>query len=191
MVNRAIETLNNSNMDTKYKFQNKKLSTLAMKYLKNEFSGLPVSNMNESGDYVFSSDYIRNCQFNGCFNEPKTKKLSAYDYNKHYTSCLMGKKCMFGWPVDRPLSVVGLRRKQCPIALTWTAWVQFLPDPTHETCLCCSAKSGLMKLACLDGLYILYLMKLNLLMVILKLVFILLILLIFSRSRAQDGMMQI
>ncbi len=33
--------------------------------------------------------------------------------------------------------------------LTRTAWVQFLPAPTHYTCLCCSAKSGLMKLACL------------------------------------------
>ncbi len=38
--------------------------------------------------------------------------------------------------------------------LTVTAWVQFLPAPTHETCLCCSAVtrlvSSLMKLACLD-----------------------------------------
>ncbi len=34
-----------------------------------------------------------------------------------------------------------------------TAWVQFLPVPTHETCLCCSAMSCLMKLACLTGLY--------------------------------------
>ena len=25
--------------------------------------------------------------------------LHAYDYNKHYTSCLMGKGCTFGWPV--------------------------------------------------------------------------------------------
>ena len=48
----------------------------------------------------------------------------------------------------RPLSVVGLRRKRCPVTLTQTVWVQFLPAPTHETCLCCSAKSGLMKLAC-------------------------------------------
>ncbi len=29
------------------------------------------------------------------------------------------------------------------------ARVQFLPSPTHETCLCCSAMSGLIKLACL------------------------------------------
>ncbi len=51
-----------------------------------------------------------------------------------------------------PLSTVCLRRKQCPVTLTRTAWVQFLPAPTHETCLCCSAKSGLMKLACLSSL---------------------------------------
>ncbi len=50
---------------------------------------------------------------------------------------------------DRPLSIVGLRRKRCPITLTRTAWVQFLPAPTHETCLFCSAESLLMKLACL------------------------------------------
>jgi hypothetical protein len=30
-----------------------------------------------------------------------------------------------------------------------TAWVQFLPSLTFETCLCCSATSGVMKLACL------------------------------------------
>ena len=53
----------------------------------------------------------------------------------------------------RPLSVVGLRRKLGPVILTWTAWVQFLPSPTHETCLCCSAVSGLMKLACLRQHY--------------------------------------
>ena len=60
---------------------------------------LPLSNMNESGDYIFSSDCVRICQFNGWFDEPKSKKLSAYDHNKHYTSCLMGKTCVFGWPV--------------------------------------------------------------------------------------------
>jgi hypothetical protein len=55
--------------------------------------------MNQSGDYIFSSDYIRNCQFNGWFSEPESKKFHAYDYNKHYTSCLMGDQCTFGWPV--------------------------------------------------------------------------------------------
>ena len=48
-------------------------------------------------------------------------------------------------------SLVGLRRKRCPVTLTRTVWVQFLPAPTHETCLCCSAKSGLMKLACIQS----------------------------------------
>ena len=99
MVNTTIENLNKRNIDIKYKFQNQKMSTLAMDFLKNEFSNLPLSNMNESGDYIFSCDYIRNCQFNGWFTEPKSKDLNAYDYNKHYTSCLMGKGLSFGWPV--------------------------------------------------------------------------------------------
>jgi hypothetical protein len=38
MVNTTIEKLNNRNIDIKYKFQNQKLSTLAMDFLKNEFS---------------------------------------------------------------------------------------------------------------------------------------------------------
>ncbi len=38
----------------------------------------------------------------------------------------------------------------------FTAWVQFLPAPTHETCLCCSAKSSLMMLACLNLQYCSY-----------------------------------
>jgi len=52
MVNTTIENLNNRNIDIKYKFQNQKMSTLAMEFLKNEFSNLPLSNMNESGDYI-------------------------------------------------------------------------------------------------------------------------------------------
>jgi hypothetical protein len=99
MVNTTIENLNNRNIDIKYKFENQKMSTLAMDFLKKEFCNLPLSNMNESGDYIFNCDYIRNCQFNGWFSEPKSKDLNAYDYNKHYTSCLMGKGCSFGWPV--------------------------------------------------------------------------------------------
>ena len=35
--------------------------------------------------------------------------------------------------------------------MTRTAWDQFLPSPTHETCLCCPAMSDSMKLACLMG----------------------------------------
>ena len=43
-----------------------------------------------------------------------------------------------------------LRRKRGPEShVTRAAWVQFPPSPTHETCLLCSAMSGLMKLACL------------------------------------------
>ncbi len=30
--------------------------------------------------------------------ESNSKDLNAYDYNKHYTSCLMGKGLSFGWP---------------------------------------------------------------------------------------------
>jgi hypothetical protein len=64
------------------------MSTLAVEFLKNEFCNLPLSNMNESGDYIFNCDYIRNCQFNGWISEPELKdNLHAYDYNKHYTSC--------------------------------------------------------------------------------------------------------
>ncbi len=78
IINTTIVKLNNRNIDIKYKFQNQKLSTLAMEFLKNEFSNLPLSNMNESGDYIFSCDYIRNCQFNGWFSEPESKDLNAY-----------------------------------------------------------------------------------------------------------------
>ena len=92
MVNITIENLNNRQIDIKYKFENQRLSTLAMDFLKNEFCSLPLSNMNQSGDYIFSSDYIRNCQFNGWISAPESNdNLHAYDYNKHYTSCLMGK----------------------------------------------------------------------------------------------------
>ncbi len=61
-----------------------------------------------------------------------------------------GRVTLYTWSY-RPLSVVGLRRKRCPVILTRTAWFQFLPSPTHKTCLCCSAMSGLMKLACLES----------------------------------------
>ncbi len=48
-----------------------------MDFLRNELSNLPLSSMNESGDYIFSSDYIRNCRFNGWFGEPKFKKFEC------------------------------------------------------------------------------------------------------------------
>ena len=41
----------------KFKFENQKMSTLAMDFLKKEFCNLPLSNMNESGDYIFNCDY--------------------------------------------------------------------------------------------------------------------------------------
>ncbi len=41
MVNKGIENLNNRNIDIKFKFQNPKMSTLAIEFLKNEFSNLP------------------------------------------------------------------------------------------------------------------------------------------------------
>jgi hypothetical protein len=44
-----------------------------------------------------------------------------------------------------------LRRKRGP--LTWTTWIQFPPSPTHDTCLLCSAMSGLMRLACLKFIH--------------------------------------
>ncbi len=55
--------------------------------------------MNKYGDYIFHSEYIKNCQFNGFISEPQSKNLHAYDYNKHYTSLLMGLDCVYGWPV--------------------------------------------------------------------------------------------
>ena len=51
--------------------------------------------------------------------------------------------CMY-----RPLGRV-VKAKAGSGLLTWTAWVQFPPSPTHDTCLLCSAMSSLMKLACL------------------------------------------
>ncbi len=66
--------------------------------------------MNESG--YFSSDYIRNCRFNGWFStrftEPNSKDLNAYDYNKHYTSCLMGKGISFGWQLNLLMVILKL-----------------------------------------------------------------------------------
>ena len=39
----------------------------------------------------------------------------------------------FNLSIYSPLSVVGLRRKRCPVTLTVTAWVQFMPSQTHES----------------------------------------------------------
>ncbi len=43
-----------------------------MDFLKREFSNLPLSSMHESGDNIFSCDYIRNCQYNGWFSEQQS-----------------------------------------------------------------------------------------------------------------------
>ncbi len=94
IVNKTIDTLGE-----KYIFKNQRIQTLARKYFDNEFSGLPMSSMNSSGDKVFHSEHIRNCQFNGFFKKPQSKYVHAYDYNKHYTSCLMGLDVKYGWPV--------------------------------------------------------------------------------------------
>ena len=94
IVNKTIETLGD-----KYTFKNQRIHTLAREYLDNEFGGLPMSSMNSSGDKLFHSEHIRNCQFNGWFKKPKTKELKAFDYNKHYTSCLMGLDLKYGFPV--------------------------------------------------------------------------------------------
>ena len=46
-----------------------------------------------------SCEFIRNCQLTGWFKEPTTDNLHASDYNKHYTSNLMGEGLKFGWAV--------------------------------------------------------------------------------------------
>jgi hypothetical protein len=56
-----------------------------------------------------------------------------------------------------PSQLSGIARWHCRLSLvgkgeTRTAWVRFLPSPTHKTRLCCSAVRGLVKLACPPGL---------------------------------------
>ena len=85
MVNKTIENLNDKNIDIIYKFENQKISTLAMDSKTKEFCNSPLSNMNESGDYVLNCAYIRNCQFNGWFSKPKTNDLNLYDIDMWYT----------------------------------------------------------------------------------------------------------
>jgi hypothetical protein len=69
--------------------------------------------MNTSADNLFHSEFIRNTQFNGWFKKPSSDKtqfngwfekstpgkLNACDYNKHYTSNLIGQDVKFGCPV--------------------------------------------------------------------------------------------
>ena len=99
IVNKTIATLNARDTQQKYEFKNQRLQTLACEYFDNEFGGLPKSSMNESGDKLFHSEFIRNCQFNGWFQKPTSDDLTACDFNKHYTSNLMGEDLKFGWSV--------------------------------------------------------------------------------------------
>ena len=98
-VNKTIENLNNRNKDIIYKFDNQKISTIALEFMKNEFGGIPYSTMNRYGDYIFYPNYIKNNQFNGWLSQPQSQNLQAYDYNKHYTSLLMGLESVCVWPV--------------------------------------------------------------------------------------------
>ena len=86
---------------TKYVFKNQRIHTLAREYLDKEFGGVPSSYFNTTGDYIFHSDFIKSHAFVGWFDKPKTfvKNLKAYDYNKHYASCLMGQGLKYGWPI--------------------------------------------------------------------------------------------
>jgi hypothetical protein len=70
-----------------------------MEVLEKDFGGFTSSTMIKAGDKIFHSEFIRNCQFNGWLSKPKTDNLHSYDYNKHYTSCLMGQNIKFGWAI--------------------------------------------------------------------------------------------
>ena len=119
----VIDTLSKLNQldGYKYTFKNQRINTLAKEVLDTHFGGYPLSTMNEEGDNIFHSNCMRNCMFNGWISEPQTTtktilhtegeykgceetitslpQLSAYDYNKHYTSCFMGEGVEFGWCV--------------------------------------------------------------------------------------------
>ena len=55
------------------------INTLAREYLDNEFGGIPIWSMDSNGDKLFHSEFMRNCQFNGWFQEPQTNNISAFD----------------------------------------------------------------------------------------------------------------
>jgi tRNA A37 threonylcarbamoyladenosine biosynthesis protein TsaE len=99
IVNKTIDLLNARNIEHKYVFKNQRIQALANEYFNNEFGGIPKSSMNTSADNLFHSEFIRNTQFNGWFKKPTSDKLNACDYNKHYTSNLIGQDVKFGWPV--------------------------------------------------------------------------------------------
>ena len=112
-INAVIETIKtlNKNDDVevvddadisnnKYVFKNQRIHTLAREYLDKEFGGVPSSTFNTTGDYIFHSDFIKSHAFVGWFDKPENNdNLKAYDYNKHYSSCLMGQGLKYGWPI--------------------------------------------------------------------------------------------
>ena len=86
--------------NNKYVFKNQRIHTLAREYLDKEFGGVPSSAFNTTGDYIFHSDFIKSHAFVGWMSEPENvDNLKAYDYNKHYASCLMGQGLKYGWPI--------------------------------------------------------------------------------------------
>jgi hypothetical protein len=86
--------------NNKYVFKNQRIHTLAREYLDKEFGGVPSSTFNTTGDYIFHSDFIKSHAFVGWFDKPENvENLKAYDYNKHYSSCLMGQGLKYGWPI--------------------------------------------------------------------------------------------
>ena len=98
-VNRIINILNVDKKEDLYKFSNQRLHFLARQFYDNEFGGIQKSTMNDSGNFIFHSEYISNIAFNGWFSKPESDNLHSYDYNKHYTSCLRGDGVKFGWPI--------------------------------------------------------------------------------------------
>ncbi len=86
-----------------------------------------------------------------CFNTPsRPPSLRDDQAGKAHTKRALDickEKIVMGY---RPLSlVVKAKAGSESSPLTWTAWAQFQPSPTHNMCLICSAMSCLTKLACL------------------------------------------
>ena len=84
-----------------YVFKNQRIHTLASEFLDKKFGGVPKSTMNNLGDWVFHSEFIKHYAFVGWFNEKPTdfNNVVSYDYNKHYSSCFMGQNVKYGWPI--------------------------------------------------------------------------------------------
>ncbi len=65
VVKKTINTLNEGVENPKYSFNNQRLHMIAREVLDKDFGGVPMSTMNKSGHFIFHSEFIRNCQFNG------------------------------------------------------------------------------------------------------------------------------